>query len=182
MNQDELFLSPEPTPTAFDAFWAAWPRHHRKQAKVKCRAKWKRDKLDSKIEHIMAVLKVEKFRWAIESNKYVPAPLVWLNGQRWDCEIEDVTPKRDKKCSPLAKQIADSGDVRYGVDTARARELMNNDSPVERTRKTRQMRTETGNPRLTTWQCYVLLAERERKAAESDTRIQGAGGNTEGEK
>jgi hypothetical protein len=50
----------------FDLFWSAWPRSDRKGAKSQCQAKWKKLKLDDQAE------------------TFIPAPLVYLNQQRWD--------------------------------------------------------------------------------------------------
>ena len=76
----------------FEEFWALWPAHFRKAAKAKCLEVWKRDGLEKKGDHVLAVLRRLKAceKWAEESGKYIPAPLVWLNGQRWDCNPADI--------------------------------------------------------------------------------------------
>jgi len=146
----------------FDQFWQAWPRHFRKTAKNKCAAKWKKNKLDGQVEHVLTVLEAWKVRWAKDGNKYVPAPLVWLNGERYDCELEDLPGKRDTKVNPIAKQIAKTHNVTYGVDTPRAQEMMQADPPFERTKKLRAVQKLTGNAKMIVWKAYLWLAEQER--------------------
>lgn len=74
----------------FAKFWESWPRSERKQDKVKCEQKWRRDRLDDKIEEILADVerKKESQKWR---DGYIEAPLVYLNGKRWmdDTAVED---------------------------------------------------------------------------------------------
>jgi len=83
--------------TAFDVLWKAWPGK-KGAGKAKLRMKWKVDKLDSKAEHVMAVLAAMKKteQWRKEHGKFIPMLSTWLNQQRWDCDIADITvaPKR----------------------------------------------------------------------------------------
>lgn len=73
----------------FDGFWEAWPEHPRKESKTKCREVWKKDKLDRMAAHVIGVVEAmkESKQWANEGGKYIPAPLVWLNKQRWDRDL-----------------------------------------------------------------------------------------------
>ena len=90
--------------TAFDEFWKAWPKHFRKAGKAKCKAKWKKDKLDSNAEHVIAVLEARQKseEWTKEGGAYIPAPMAWLNKQSWDCELGDIT-------SPVSGQAMQIG-------------------------------------------------------------------------
>ena len=116
-QKDSLFkLTPDDGNSPFDRFWAAWPRHRRKSAKAKCKSRWRRDKLDAKVDHILAVLKLWKVEWRKDGNRYVPAPLVWLNGQQWDCELADLAAhekrideeQRETPASPIKPQMVQS--------------------------------------------------------------------------
>ena len=109
--EQTLFPVPEES-GPFERFWKAWPRHFRKRSRKIPLARWKRENLDSQIEHVLAVLEIDKKRWAKSNNEYVPAPEVWINKRMWDCEIEDIAPKRSTVAHPLVKQIAKSCDVR----------------------------------------------------------------------
>jgi hypothetical protein len=115
LTQDQPFLLiPPPVELSpFERFWQAWPKHHRKRSKKVPLVRWKREKMDSKIEHVLAVLEIDKKRWAENNNLYVPAPEVWIKARMWDCEIEDIAPKRDKTPHPLTKGIIQKSDVRY---------------------------------------------------------------------
>jgi len=74
----------------FDVFWKAYPGK-KGGGKEKLRKKWKLDKLDSKAEHIMAILEAMKRteQWTKEKGQFIPMMSTWLNQQRWDDEIPD---------------------------------------------------------------------------------------------
>lgn len=74
----------------FERFWNAWPEHSRKTSKRKCQATWKRDKLDRMADHVIGVVEAMKQsqKWTDQGGRFICAPLVWLNGQRWDCDLE----------------------------------------------------------------------------------------------
>lgn len=76
---------PDPLP-GFLAFWEAWPSHKRKANKLRCLRRWIADGCESRADDI-----VEKVRawaasedWTKAGGEYVPAPLVWLDQQRYD--------------------------------------------------------------------------------------------------
>lgn len=97
----------------FERFWAAWPKHFRKVGKAKCWARWKKDGLDSKADHVIAVVESMKAseKWKEDRGKYIPGPIVWLNQQRWDCELEDVAapkPHRPTGLSLRDKEIRET--------------------------------------------------------------------------
>lgn len=81
-----------PTPQGgcarFEDFWSAWPKSERKQDKVKCARKWRRDDLDRQADVILADIAVKRQtqKWA---EGFIEAPLVYLNGKRWE---DGVTP------------------------------------------------------------------------------------------
>jgi hypothetical protein len=72
----------------FEDFWTAWPGNERKQDKVKCAKKWRAASLDKQADAILADIAVKRQtqKW---QDGYVEAPLVYLNGKRWE---DGVTP------------------------------------------------------------------------------------------
>ena len=154
---------------AFDKFWDAYPTYRsRKGSKSQCKKKWKRLKLDGKIDKILDVLDSFKKDWAESGNKYMPGAHKWLNSGSYDCDIADIdqtkAEKRSRKCPDIAKGIAKKSDVTYGPDGARAFEMMRADSGFERRQKMLQVQKEKGASKMTVFKAYLILAERERNA------------------
>lgn len=88
---------PEPKAgSRFPEFWAAWPKHPRKVNRKACKKVWARERLDAKADEIVAA--VEAFKtsegWRKEGGQFIPAPLVWLNQERWEA-AEAVTDPDD---------------------------------------------------------------------------------------
>lgn len=75
----------------FEDFWSAWPKNERKQDKVKCARRWKDAGLDTEADRILADIAVKRQtqKW---QGGFVEAPLVYLNGKRWE---DGVTPGGD---------------------------------------------------------------------------------------
>jgi hypothetical protein len=92
MSEDSDELLFENSFSGFDRFWSAWPKHTRKTSKKQCLSVWKKKKLESRADHVIAVVEVmkESDEWKNDKGQYIPAPLVWLNQDRYDCEISDV--------------------------------------------------------------------------------------------
>lgn len=72
----------------FDRFWAAYPRHENKQAAKKAFAK-----ADPDEELLLTILtSIEKQKsssqWQENGGQYIPHPATWLNGRRWEDEIQ----------------------------------------------------------------------------------------------
>jgi len=76
----------------FLRFWDLWPRNSRRTEKGRCFKYWKRDKLEAKAEHVIAVLEALKVsdQWTKENGQFIPMPATWLNKQRWDCDVNDI--------------------------------------------------------------------------------------------
>lgn len=72
----------------FADFWVAWPRGPRKVAKQQCLNKWAKYGCASNATHIIAHVEAMKRSqdWTKENGAYIPAPLVYLNQQRWEGE------------------------------------------------------------------------------------------------
>lgn len=73
----------------FDSFWKAWPNTTRKGAKSECLKKWIKKELepqtDQIVKHVIWMCTTDD--WGKYQGAFVPAPLVYLNQQRWDGAI-----------------------------------------------------------------------------------------------
>lgn len=69
---------------SFINFWESWPKHFRKGAKSSCWKVWKNRKLDDLGETIVNHVKYCKGNGVWKEEQYIPAPLVYLNGNRWE--------------------------------------------------------------------------------------------------
>ena len=80
----------EPMPklfeSGFDRFWDAWPKNPRKGAKSECRKKWEKLKCEPDADQIVKHIEWMKTtdQWKEKNGAYIPAPLVYINQQRWD--------------------------------------------------------------------------------------------------
>lgn len=71
----------------FEIFWLAYPKE-RRVAKKKCLDWWMRNKPDSGlIEKMLKTLPAWIVSDAWANPKFIPHPLTWLNGGRWDDEV-----------------------------------------------------------------------------------------------
>ena len=80
----------------FELFWVEWPKSSRKGAKSLCKAKWDKMKLDIQIDQILAHVRFMKRSqdWLKSEGAYIPAPLVYINQQRWDgAELPEEKPE-----------------------------------------------------------------------------------------
>ena len=79
--------------TCFELFWQAWPRSPRKASKSICEKKWKTKNLDKhwrQIHKHVTWLKTTDM-WRKSDGAFIPAPLVYLNQERWDgAEIPEI--------------------------------------------------------------------------------------------
>lgn len=86
---------PQPQATdhssGFDEFWSTWPPHKRKTAKPQCRSKWITKGCAAIKDRVIASLKrqIASEDWRKSNGEYIPAPLVWLNQERWDVETDE---------------------------------------------------------------------------------------------
>ena len=74
---------------SFDEFWAAYPK---KKAKEDARKAWAKLKPDEALGKaiIKAVEDAKKTKdWQKEKGKYIPHPATYLNGKRWEDEMEE---------------------------------------------------------------------------------------------
>ena len=96
----------------FERWWAIYPR---KTAKGAAWNRWKREKLDSKVDQLIEKLEQQNaLQYAFTETQYIPNASTYLNQKRYDDEVED----RSKK-SPTPKSVEqdfskkDYGDFKY---------------------------------------------------------------------
>ena len=85
--------------SGFDLFWKAWPSSPRKGAKAACLKVWAKTYCETQTDQIVKHLAWMKTteQWLKANGAFIPAPLVYLNQQRWDgAEIPEV------KCTETA--------------------------------------------------------------------------------
>lgn len=72
----------------FDAFWTAWPKHPRKVAQRQCRDKWRKAGCEPITARIVAHVNASKASeaWLKSGGEFIPAPMVYLNQNRWEAE------------------------------------------------------------------------------------------------
>ena len=104
----------------FEDFWKVWPSNPRKGAKSKCKQVWIKSYCDTQadqiIKHVQWLKTTEQ--WLKSNGAFIPAPLVYLNQQRWDgADIPDLSPKplidpalakieaESKKAAPMPDHI-----------------------------------------------------------------------------
>jgi len=74
---------------SFDTFWEVYPR---KVAKANARKAWDKLKPDDELldKILIALEKQKKSKaWTRDGGQYIPHPATWLNGHRWEDEIEE---------------------------------------------------------------------------------------------
>lgn len=71
----------------FAQFWQAYPRKVGKQDAIKAFAK-----VDVGVDALLAVLEKQKGseQWQKDGGQFIPHPATWLNGRRWEDELEPV--------------------------------------------------------------------------------------------
>jgi hypothetical protein len=77
---------PAEEPQGFVDFWALWPKNDRKAARGKCLDAWRRHKCEPVAEQVLAHVRsmMASDQWREQGGKFIPAPLSYLNQQRWD--------------------------------------------------------------------------------------------------
>ena len=88
-RREEEIPTAAPSPSApegFETFWAEWPSGGRKGGRTECLKVWRKDKLESQAATIVAHVKAMKAsrEWLKDGGEYIPAPVVYLRGNRWD--------------------------------------------------------------------------------------------------
>lgn len=97
----------------FEEFWAIYPN---KKAKKDALKVWGRIPMTPELwERIEQSIKAHKRTeaWTDGGGKFIPHPATWLNGERWDDEVEadiSVTPCQWPKCKGMGTRKYGSKD------------------------------------------------------------------------
>ena len=106
--------------SGFERFWAAWPKSIRKGARSECLKKWNKFYCETCVDQIVKHIEWMKTtdQWRKDNGAFIPAPLVYLNQQRWDgAEIPEMKPVQTvdpalakidadrKKAAPMPEHI-----------------------------------------------------------------------------
>lgn len=92
----------------FERWWAIYPR---KTAKGAAWNRWKREKLDSKVDQLIEKLEQQNaLQYAFTETQYIPNASTYLNQKRYDDEVED----RSKKPSAPKSVEQDFSKKDYG--------------------------------------------------------------------
>jgi len=79
---------PEPEKTGLDLFWSLYPR---KIGKGAAELAWKKLKPDVALQaRIIQAVKAQckSEQWRRDGGQFIPHPATWLNGKRWEDEVE----------------------------------------------------------------------------------------------
>lgn len=102
-----------------EKFWPAYPK---KTGKAKCLAWWMRKKPDSTLlASMLCALEWQKnsVRWTKSAGEFVPDPLTWLNGGRWEDDpaayggMNDTVNANNDAASPKKKPVLGSLDAYF---------------------------------------------------------------------
>jgi len=88
MRSEAARVSGKSLPIAggFDRFYAAYPR---KRGKAEAQKAWTRRVKPEEVEAIIARVELNKLgEWRRKDREYIPHPASWLNGRRWEDEID----------------------------------------------------------------------------------------------
>jgi hypothetical protein len=79
------------TDSGFVLFWSTWPKSQRKQAMGKCKEVWVKGKFEKQSAEIVAHVAALKVcdDWQKNNGQFIPAPIVYLNGRRWEGASDD---------------------------------------------------------------------------------------------
>lgn len=81
--------------TLFDRFWRAYPKHKAKESALKAFKKLKPD--ESLLMDMLNAIadQLDTDDWKRNSGQYIPHPATWLNGHRWEDEVDTGTQVED---------------------------------------------------------------------------------------
>ena len=89
----------------FEDFWKAYPKCFRKTNKKGCKSKFlKIENLEQIFPDIIASLEMQKKsrQWNEKDGQFIPAPLTWINQERWT--VEDERTERQTIIEDMARQ------------------------------------------------------------------------------
>lgn len=87
----------DPEDGSFNQFWAAYPRKVKKQEAMKAFSKI--SKKEELLERILKAIEQQKQtpQWVKQNGEFIPHPSSWLNGRRWEDEVQGM----EESCGPI---------------------------------------------------------------------------------
>ena len=108
----------------FERFWDAYPRHEGKQ---KARSAF--EKVDVPLQTLLDAIEAQKrsAQWSKDNGQYIPHAATWLNGKRWEDQVECkksgfVNGKwkpGDAELESIRRMMSMSTDEFLGIDSSR---------------------------------------------------------------
>lgn len=108
----------------FAEFWAVYPK---RVGKKKSLAKWKAKGLDSQADTIISDVQrrsTEDGRWL---DGFIPDPLTYLDGERWEDELQ---PRRERRDGKPRKSLAERGAEIHRFADERERQAIQYETPT----------------------------------------------------
>ena len=106
VNTNNIDIPPiSPRENLFELFWAAYPQCFRKANKKGCKAKFlKINNLEEIFPDIISSLEMQKRskQWNEQDGQYIPAPLTWINQERWT--VKDERTEIEQKIDEVANE------------------------------------------------------------------------------
>lgn len=77
----------------FEKFWSAYPRKENKQKAIAAFEKVNPD--DQMLDAMLRAIERQKTssQWQEEGGRFIPHPTTWLNGRRWEDEVQTAQPR-----------------------------------------------------------------------------------------
>lgn len=94
VDKERIYIPPTPQGACADLFERFWSAYPKKRDKPRARKAWEKLAPDLELCRVMsAALAVQKKseEWTREKGRFVPYPATWLNGRRWEDEMEPVS-------------------------------------------------------------------------------------------
>jgi hypothetical protein len=109
--------------TGFDRFWGVWPAntmtYTRKGCKAECLKRWIARHHETQADQIVKHVEWLKTTadWLKDGGAFIPAPLVYLNQQRWDGADIPETGRQETAAEYVQRMAAERArDVRAAPD------------------------------------------------------------------
>ena len=79
--------------TAFEIFWAAYPKKKGKKQAIRAWEKIKPSPTIAEAEKLAQIVSLQARtpQWTKDSGEFIPLPATWLNNERWNDELETKT-------------------------------------------------------------------------------------------
>ena len=79
--------------TAFEIFWAAYPKKKGKKQAIRAWEKIKPSPTIAEAEKLAQIVSMQARtpQWTKDGGEFIPLPATWLNGERWNDELETKT-------------------------------------------------------------------------------------------